>query len=207
VKKECDKIIHFKKSSSLSFDQPVKTRNLHHITEDIFEDAAEVIVSDFQSEEVPDNDTNEDAWLYFACVSNHYLHLVKSSLLNNVSPRHDMKYPVIADNSGANFYLFNDKEFFDFILPARGQVLLGDGKTSLLTKGIGSVKCYIDGRLLTIPDIRYAPDLSELIYSLFMHICQPNHGIHSSFETGLIIQFLVFKSKACTANDQQYSFT
>ena len=142
MKKECDKIVHFKKSSSLSFNQPVKTRNLHHITEDIFEDAAEVIVSDFQSEEVPDNDTNEDALLYFACVSRHYLHLVKSSLLNNVSPRHDMKYPVIADN-GANFHILNDTEFFDFILPARGQVLLGDGKTFLLTKGIGSVNAIL----------------------------------------------------------------
>jgi hypothetical protein len=126
VKKECDKIIHSKKSSSLFSDQNVKTGKLHHITEDIFEDAAEVVVGDFQTEEVPDNDTNKDALLYFPCISKHYIHIVKSSLPNDVSPRHDMKYHVIAENS-ANFHMFNDKAFFDSIPPARGQGLLVDG--------------------------------------------------------------------------------
>jgi len=63
AKKEHDKIIHSKKSSSLSSDQTVKTGHLFHITKDISEDAAEVVVSDFQTDEVPDNDTNEDALL------------------------------------------------------------------------------------------------------------------------------------------------
>jgi hypothetical protein len=163
VKKECDKLIHSKKSSSISSDQTVKTGTLCHITEEIFEDAAEVVVSDSHTDEVPDNDTNKDALLYFARVSKHYLRLVKSSLQNDVPPRHDMKYPVIAD-SGANFHMFNDEVFFTSILPASGQVLLGDGKTSLPITGFGTVKCSIDGNLLTIPDIRYVPDLSESIY-------------------------------------------
>ena len=161
MKKECDKIINSKKSCSFSSDQNVKTGNLHHITEDIFENAAEVVVSDIHSDEVPPNDTNEGALLYFDHVSNHYIYLVKSSLPNNTSRRHDMKYPVIAD-SGANFYKFKDKAFFESILPARGQVLLGDGKTSIPIQGIGSIKCYADGHLLTIANVCYVPDLSEL---------------------------------------------
>ena len=70
-----------------------------HVTEDMFVDAASddaQIVSDSSG-----NDTNEDALLYFARVSNHYLHLVKNS--SNVVPehRHSMSFPVIVD-SGAN---------------------------------------------------------------------------------------------------------
>jgi hypothetical protein len=203
VKKECDKLIHSKKSSSIPSYQTVKTGTLCHITEEIFEDAAEVVVSDSHINEVPDNDTNEDALLYFAHVSKHYLCLVKSSLQNDVTPRHDMKYPVIAD-SGANFHMFNDEAFFTSILPARGQVILGDGKTSLPIKGVGTVKCYIDGNLLTIPDVCYVSDLSESIYSMFLHIRQPDHGIQSSFDTGLIIQFPSFDTKALIGQNDVY---
>jgi len=111
-----------------------------------------------------------------------------------------MKYPVIAD-SGANFYVFKEKAFFESILPAREQVLLGDGKTSLSIQGIGSVKWYIDGHLLMIDNVCYVPDLSELIYRFFLHIQQPHHGIHSSFEGGLIIQFPDFETKALIGNN------
>jgi len=91
VKKECDKLIHSKKSSSIPSDHTVKTGTLCHITEEIFEDAAEVVVSNSHTSEVPDNDTNKDALLYFAHVSKHYLCSVKSSLQNDVTPRYDMK--------------------------------------------------------------------------------------------------------------------
>jgi hypothetical protein len=43
-----------------------------------------------------------------------------------------------------------------------------------------------------------------LIYSLFLHICQPDHGIHSSFETGLIIQFPDFNTKALIGKNDVY---
>jgi hypothetical protein len=85
VKKECDKINNTKKSSSISY-QTIKTENIHHITEDVFEDAAEVVVSDIYSDEVPTYDTNEDTLLYFVYVSTHYLHLVKASQTNDISP-------------------------------------------------------------------------------------------------------------------------
>jgi hypothetical protein len=70
-----------------------------HVTEDMFVDAAS---DDAQiGSDSSGNDTNEDALLYFARVSNHYLHLVKNS--SNVVPehRHSMSFPVIVD-SGAN---------------------------------------------------------------------------------------------------------
>jgi len=98
-----------------------------------------------------------------------------------------MKYPVIAD-SGANFHMFRDQEFFEFILPANGNVLLGDGHTSLPIKGVGTVKCKIGNHLLTIDNVRCIPDLAESIYSLFIHIKNPGHGLSSSFDKGLFIQ-------------------
>jgi hypothetical protein len=66
-----------------------------------------------------------------------------------------MKYPVISE-SGANFHMFNDKAFFVSILPVKGQVLLGDGKTFLPIKGIGSVKCYtIEDRTINMAKPSY----------------------------------------------------
>jgi hypothetical protein len=50
-----------------------------------------------------------------------------------------MKYPIIID-SGANFHMFRDHEFFTTLLPASGKVVLGDGKTSLPILGVGTVK-------------------------------------------------------------------
>jgi hypothetical protein len=69
------------------------------------------------------NDTNEESLHYFACITNHYLRLVRSS--NQDNPRHTMQYPIIAD-SGANYHMFRDPVFF--------------GKTALDIQGIGTVK-------------------------------------------------------------------
>jgi hypothetical protein len=41
-----------------------------------------------------------------------------------------MAYPIIAD-SGANYHMFKEIEFFDSLTPTTGNVILGDGKTSL----------------------------------------------------------------------------
>ena len=40
--------------------------------------------------------------------------------------------------------------------------------------------------------VRYVPDLSESICSLFVHFKCPRHGIHSSFEDGLQVSFPEF---------------
>jgi hypothetical protein len=74
--------------------------------------------------------------------------------------------------------------------------------------GIFRINCSvlygIDGNLLTIPDVLYVTVLLELIYSLFLHICQPDHGIHSSFDTGLIIKFPDFDTKALIGQNDVY---
>jgi len=46
-----------------------------------------------------------------------------------------MKYPIIAD-SGANYHMFKEREFFSNITPTSGTVLLGDGKTRILIEGV-----------------------------------------------------------------------
>jgi hypothetical protein len=43
-----------------------------------------------------------------------------------------------------------------------------------------------------VEGVRYVPDLSESIYSLFVHFKCPRHGIHSSFEDGLQVSFPEF---------------
>ncbi len=160
VKKEYDKFLSNKKSSSTSSGTD-STGNLRQIMEDVYEDA---LADDALEVSHEDNDTNEDSLIYFFRLTNHYLRLVKSDA--SVS-RHDMKYPIIAD-SGANFHMFCDKEFFQFITPACGKVILGDGKKNLDVKGVGTISCSIGGHMLTIPNVRYIPDLAESIYSLFL---------------------------------------
>jgi hypothetical protein len=49
-----------------------------------------------------------------------------------------MKFPIIED-SGANFHMFRDRDFFETLHPASGQVILGDGKTTLPIQGIGTI--------------------------------------------------------------------
>jgi hypothetical protein len=74
------------------------------------------------------NDTNEDELLCFAHVTNHYLRLVKASTSGYPSSCHTMKYPIIVD-SGANYHMLKEQEFFESLNPASGRVILGDGKT------------------------------------------------------------------------------
>jgi hypothetical protein len=148
VNKECDKFLLLKKPGATQ-NPSSSPGQLRHISEEEFEDA--VAVAD---ESVPvtseDNETNEDSLMYFARITNHYLRLVKNCP-SRIS-RHNMKYPIIAD-SGANYHMFKDREFFQEILPARGKVILGDGKTSLDIQGVGTVECMIDGHRVTIPNV------------------------------------------------------
>ncbi len=44
--------------------------------------------------------------------------------------------------------------------------------------------------------MRYVPDLAESIYSLFLHVQLPGHGLESTFHEGLFINFPDFRSKA-----------
>jgi hypothetical protein len=113
----------------------------------------------------PSKDTNEDHLYYFAHMSNHYLHLVKASLYLSITSWHQIQFPIITD-SGANFHLFKEREFFEYISPASGRVI-GDGKTSLPIQGIGAIKCKIGDDIWTVEGIRNNIGLAKSIYSLF----------------------------------------
>jgi len=205
VKKECDKLRQAKSSSTGNASSGVVTSGqsqLRHITEELFEDAVYEDVSDSVVEEGI-NDTNQDILNYFSRVTNHYLRLVKSDSLNSSSVRHTMKFPIIAD-SGANSHMFREREFFTYLQPAHGQVILGDGKTALAIHGVGTVTCIVDGQKLVIENVRYVPDLGESIYSLFLHIQQPGHQLHSSFDDGLHIIFPNLSTKAIIGTNDIY---
>jgi len=102
--------------------------------------------------------------------------------------------------------MFRDVEFFTELIPITGNVLLGDEKTSVSISGIGVISLLIDGHSISISDVRFVPDLAENIYSLFCHIKQPGHGLHSSFDDGLHIIFPAFRTKALLGqNDTVYS--
>jgi len=200
VKRECDKILAGQNASSLNVSASTNsTGQLHHITEDIFEDACVEYVEDSIEDE--SNDTNEESLNYFSRVTNHYLRLAKTS--SQLVSRHPVLFPIIAD-SGANFHMFRDIEFFTHLSPVTGNVILGDGKTSVPISGVGVIKLCIDGHEMSIPDVRYVPDLAEYIYSLFCHIQQPMHGLHSSFDEGLFIIFLKFRTKAILGKNVIY---
>jgi hypothetical protein len=204
IKKECDKIITSKKSASTSAhsgSSSTTSGQLKHLTEEEFEDAVE---SDAKEESDLGNDTYESDLLYFACVSNHYLRLVKSdaSSQNDLS-RHARKFPIIID-SGVNFHMFKEREFFKSLVPATGKIILGDGKSSVPIFGVGTVECQIGGNCLLIENVRYAPALSESIYSLFLHAQLPHHGVYSSFEERLFLNFPMFKMKAIIGTDDIY---
>jgi len=171
-------------------------------TEEVFIDSVQ---DDCQIDFVMPNDTNQDVLKYFARVTNHYLHLARSSTISNLpeSPRHTRKYPIIAD-SGAHWHMFKEKEFFTSLNPSQGHVVLGDGKTSLSIHGIGTVTCRIGQHILTIEDVRYVPGLSESIYSLFRHIQEPQHSLQSSFEDGLSLIFPEFTTKAVLGHHDIY---
>jgi hypothetical protein len=162
------------------------TGQLRHITEESYEEPEfEDVV---EEEDVSGNDTNEDALLYFARLSKHYLRLVKNPSESSQS-RHTMTFPVIAD-SGANYHMFRDRQFFSTLSPATGNVILGDGKTTVSILGVGTVLCTVNGHQLEIPNVRYVPGLSESIYSLHLHVQSPSHGLESSYEKGAC--FFVF---------------
>jgi len=200
VKKECDKVLASQSTSSLNASAPnTLTGQLRHLTEDIFEDACVDHVEDSIEDE--SNDTNEESLNYFSRVTNHYLRLAKNS--PQLESRHPVQFPIIAD-SGANFHMFRDIEFFTQLSPVSGNVILGDGKTSVPISGIGVITLTIDGHEISIPDVRYVPDLAENIYSLFCHIQQPQHGLHSSFDEGLFIMFPMFRTKAILGRNDIY---
>lgn len=165
---------------------------LHHIKDDIFEN----VISDDFIDNVGDestNVTNNEELIYFAHVTNHYLNLVKAYPTFVVSC-HAMQYPINA-YSGASYHILKEREFFETLHPVKGRVFLGNGKTVLDIQGIVTVKCKIGNDILMIDHVQYIPDLVESIYSLFLHIWSPGHGLTSSFEEGLFIIFPTFRQR------------
>jgi hypothetical protein len=191
IKKECDKLLAEKKSGHVSPSGSETTGTLHHLTEEIVDDVLpeEEYVD---SLECDSNDTNDDVLAYFTRMTKHYLRLANSAAC---STRHPMKYPIIAD-SGANYHMFKEQEFFVTLRPMHGTVLLGDGITSIDIKGVGTVQCLIDGHLTTLHNVRYIPSLGESISSLFLHIKTPQHGLDTTSDQGLFIKFPDFQTKA-----------
>ena len=186
VKTECDRLLASTQSlaqTNVSKSGVNTTGHLHHIT-DASDDGAEEQVEDLGVDFLPDdvvNDTNDESLQYFSRVSNHYLRLVPN--VSSSISRHDRQFPIIAD-SGANCHMFRDKAFFKSLQPASGNVILGDGKTSLPIQGIGTILLQFDQHVVSVPNVRYVPDLVESIYSLFSRIKCPGHELHSSFEDG-----------------------
>jgi len=203
VKKECDKL-HAAKSP-LGTSNPGGTQSvtgqLRHVTDqtdvedELFEDVSDSVT------DVPINDTNQEVLHYFSRMTNHYLRLVRNT--STACPRHNTRFPIIAD-SGANLHLFKEKEFFTSLRPAHGQVILGDGSTTLDIHGIGTVTCTVGEHKLVIENVRYVPGLGESIYSLFLHIQTPGHSLHSSCEDGLSIIFPNFTTKAILGTHDIY---
>jgi hypothetical protein len=200
VKLACDQLRATKSSSTnLISSSPGQLR---HLTQDLFEDAVDT-TDRIETVVSQDNDTNEDGLLYYAHLTNHYLRLAKASLKTLPISRYTVQFPVIAD-SGANFHMFKECEFFTKLTPAMGKVILADGKTVLPIQGVGTVKCLVDGHELTINNVRYISDLSESLYSLFLHIQHPRQGVHSSFEKGLFLTFPNFTTKALIGDHDIY---
>jgi hypothetical protein len=202
VKKECDRILAAMQNTTNSpGNSPVSTGQLRHITEDtnIESVVEEASVVDFDI----GNDTNEEALLYFDRISKHYLRLVKSSSDISSISRHDRSFPVIAD-SGANYHMFRDKAIFTTLTPASGNVILGDGTTSVSIQGVGTVKCKVWSNILTLHNVRYIPGLSESMYGLFQHIKTPDHGLDSTYDNGLYLKFPTFQTKALIGSDDIY---
>lgn len=100
--------------------------------------------------------------------------------------------------------MFCERKFFSHMTPATGKIILGDGKTSIPIQGVGTVVCKVGNNNLTIENVRYVPDLSESVYSLFVHAQLPAHGVYSSFEEGLFLNFPNFRTKAIIGQDDIY---
>jgi len=184
IKKECEKAINEKKTSSSETPTSATTGRLRHLTEE-----PEDIEVEDNSDVLPDppsNDTNEDDLMYFVRMSKHYLQLVNSS--TSRQDRHSMHYPIIAD-SGANFHMFREPDFIEFITPANGHVVLGDGTT---TKGLRHIQmkenrvreniatnfvkiCHVDGKL-NIADIftKEMKDTNHFVTLRNLFMCSRN---------------------------------
>lgn len=100
--------------------------------------------------------------------------------------------------------MFKERDFFATLHLASGNVILGDGKITLSIKGIGTKKCKIGDNISCMEGVQCIPDLAELIYSLFLHIQCPQHGLLSSSKKGLYIVFLEFKTQALLGTDDIY---
>jgi len=137
IKKACDQQRSEKHQPGVSTSGSAVTGKLRNLKEEGSEDKSPEALSKTLLD-TTSNDTNEADLYYFACLTNHYLQLVKSSPDKSTLSRHSMKYPVIAD-SGANFHMFKESEFFEDVQPFSGQVILGDGKTKVEIQGIGMV--------------------------------------------------------------------
>ena len=112
VRKECEKLLSTNKPSAPSGSTSAVHGQLRHLTEETFEDAVE---SETKDESDDSKDTNESDLLYFCRVSNHYLWLARSGVSNICSSSHPGQYPIIID-SGANFHMFKEREFFRDIM-------------------------------------------------------------------------------------------
>jgi hypothetical protein len=192
-------LIADKKGSSSGSVTSATVGKLRHLTDDaddsLLEDSSDVLP------DPPSNDTNGADLMYFVCMSKHYLRLVNSTSSRQLC--HKMLYPIIAD-SGANFHMFHDPEFFVSMSQASGNLILGDGTTTLSIKGVGRIKCKIGDHILFVDGVRYVPDLSESIYSLFLHIKLPDHSVQSSSDKGLFINLPEFKSLAIIGESDIY---
>jgi hypothetical protein len=203
VKKECDKLIAEGKSGGSNGTAHSSTSaRLRHITEEHFEDAT-MEEQLFDLEDNTSNDINEDVLAYFTCMSNHYFRLAQVIPASVVPSRHTMEYPIIAD-SGANYHMFKEREFFSTLTPTSGTVLLGDGKSRIDIKGVGTVTCYIDNHLVSISNFRCIPDLGESVYSLFLHVKSPGHGLDSTSDQGLFLTFPDFRTKVIIGSNDIY---
>ena len=200
IKKECDKLLAEQKASASVSNST--SGQLHNIKEDSsVQDEIADDTADLVSDEPEPNDTNEANLFYFARLKNHYLCLAKN--IESTPSRHDMRYPTIA-NSGANFHMFKEAEFFEFIIPATGSVTLGDGTKKIPIKGIGTIRCNIGSNTLVLENVRYVPSLAESVYSLLIHIKQKHYSLHSSYDSGLHLVFPHLQAKALGGKDDIY---
>jgi hypothetical protein len=62
----------------------------------------------------------------------------------------------------------------------------------------------IGPNMLRIPNVQHVPGLAESIYSLFLHIKQKDHGLQSSFDTGLLLNFPTFQTPAIVGSNNIY---
>jgi hypothetical protein len=104
IKKECDRIIAQRSTTTTS----QSSGHLRNVKEDLLDEQVHEELTDMLPES-DSNDTNDAELFYFVRVRNHCLHLMQSS--SSIQTRHEMQYPIIAD-SGANFHMFREREFF-----------------------------------------------------------------------------------------------